>query len=49
MKRIKIVKLKELDDAVHPHNTYEGFERIGLFLAPPTIGERFYLLWKPHW
>lgn len=44
--KIRIKKLKELEDALHPNNIEEGFERI--FEIPnnwfriPTVGERFW-------
>lgn len=43
MKNIKITKLKELPDALHPNNIQEGFEKVGIMLKEPTIGERFYV------
>ena len=43
--KIKITKLKELPNAVHPHNIGEGFSLIGnipnSYFKIPTIGERF--------
>lgn len=45
--KIKIIKLKELSNAVHPHNIDEGFRMIGNipnnYFKIPTIGERFEL------
>lgn len=44
--KIKLKKIKELPDALHPNNITEGFEEI--FEIPqqlfkePTIGERFW-------
>lgn len=43
VKRIRITKLKEAENPVHPNNISEGFTLDGDFIAPPTIGERFYV------
>jgi|ERR1035437_7571057 hypothetical protein len=43
--KIGIKKIKELEDALHPHNIHEGFETIRetneLWFKEPTVGERF--------
>lgn len=45
--KIKIVKLKELPNALNPNNIEEGFEKTGEIAdshyRPPTVGERFYV------
>jgi hypothetical protein len=44
---IKLTKLKELEDALHPNNIEEGNITIRNihkdFFTPPTLGERFYI------
>lgn len=44
--KIRIKKLKELPDALHPNNIEEGFEKVfqmsKLYFRPPTVGERFH-------
>lgn len=43
--RIKLTKLKELENALHPNNIEVGYETIREvskeFFKEPTIGERF--------
>lgn len=39
--KIKIEKLKELPDAVHPNNIEVGYVKIGSMFREPTVGERF--------
>lgn len=44
--KVKITKLKELEDAEYPNNIPEGFERIDYFWpgqGEPVIGERFWV------
>ncbi len=43
MKQVKITKLKESDNPLHPNNISEGFFISGLLLKEPTIGEAFYV------
>jgi hypothetical protein len=44
---IRIKKLKELPDALHPNNIEEGYERISILsdnlYRVPTVGERFWV------
>jgi hypothetical protein len=44
--KIKITKLKELPDALHPNNIAEGFEQTfdmdENYFRKPTVGERFW-------
>lgn len=40
---IKLEKIKELADAIHPNNIVEGFNIIGEINSIPTIGECFYV------
>ena len=42
-KIVRIIKLKELEDAYHPNNIEEGYERIAGFVDVPILGERFWL------
>jgi len=41
MKRIKLTKIEELKDALHPNNIPVNKEYIGEMLEEPTIGHRF--------
>ena len=41
--KIKIVKLQELPDALHPNNIEVGFEIIGEATKVPCVGERFWI------
>jgi hypothetical protein len=41
MKIIKLVKLVEVDNAIHPNNIPVDYERYGLYVGHPVIGERF--------
>lgn len=47
--KIRIKKLKEVDDPTHPNNIDEGFETTRImnddYFKKPTIGERFYVGW----
>jgi hypothetical protein len=50
---VKLKKLTELADAIHPNNIDEGFETI-IDLGdhpfnPPTVGERFTLIGYMRW
>ena len=44
--KIKLTKLTELPDALHPNNIPEGFVKIfdipGDYFKPPELNERFY-------
>lgn len=44
--KIRIKKIKELENALHPNNIEEGFERIfempENYFRTPTVGERFW-------
>lgn len=39
--KIKITKLKEVENPRHPNNIEEGYTRVGTFINPPEIGQRF--------
>jgi hypothetical protein len=41
--KVKIIKIKELEDALHPNNIEEGYEKEGNLLAEPKIGECVYV------
>lgn len=41
--KIKLIKIQELEDALHPNNIKEGFEIEGILYKEPTIGESFYV------
>ncbi len=41
MKKIKITKVKELDDATVPNNILEGYSVTGFKVGEPVVGERF--------
>lgn len=43
LKKIKLTKIKELEDAVVPGNIDEGFEKIGILLSEPVKGECFWV------
>lgn len=43
MKIIKLIKLQELPDALHPNNIDIGQTFEGTWVEAPTIGERFEL------
>ena len=43
MKKIKLVKIKELEDAKYKNNIEEGFEVIGEITEEPKIGDCFYV------
>ena len=49
--RVKVKKLKESDNPLHPNHIEEGFEKTGLIseqqFRVPTVGERFYI--SPFW
>lgn len=40
---IKLTKIKELDDAVHPNNIQEGKVYKGQLKEPPKVGECVYI------
>lgn len=44
--RIKITKIKELEDALHPNNIVEGSEREGEFSEAPIVGECFWMQYE---
>jgi hypothetical protein len=41
--KIKLEKLNELPDALHPNNIEVGYVKEGEFLSEPKIGECFYV------
>lgn len=41
--KIRITKIEELSDAVHPGNIPVGYTQVGNFISFPTVGERFYV------
>jgi hypothetical protein len=41
MIRVKLTKVKELKDALHPNNIAEGFTKVGEYHGPPKVGETF--------
>ena len=45
--KVKLTKIKELPDALHPNNIEEGYETIRVVseenFRPPTLGERFWV------
>lgn len=41
MKKVKITKISELPDALHPNNIQEGFSKVGFIEHEPIVGERF--------
>lgn len=41
--KIKLVKIKEVEDALHPNNIKEGYEKIGYMQNEPRIGECFWV------
>lgn len=43
--KVKIQKIKELPNALHPNNIEEGFERVGEFREAPECGKPFYVGW----
>lgn len=43
MKRVKIVKIEERPDALHPHNILAGTEKMGIPMDYPKVGECFEL------
>ena len=43
---IKLTKLKEAPSPLHPNNIEVGFEKIGVFVKEPVVGEPFYLGWS---
>ncbi len=40
--RIKLTKIKEIDDAIHPNNIQEGETFEGEFFEQPKVGECFW-------
>lgn len=50
---VKLTKLKELEDALHPNNIEKGFETVinieDNSFHKPTIGERFTLVGYYNW
>ncbi len=45
--KVRIVKIKELEDAEHPNNIEEGTEKVGRMLIKPVIGQCFYITYYP--
>lgn len=47
MKRIRIKKLRESENPLHPNNIETGFEKVGdipdQWYREPTVGERFWV------
>lgn len=43
MKKVKLIKIRELENAEVPNNIQEKEYRIGRMVAPPKIGEPFIL------
>ena len=41
--KIKLEKLKELPDALHPNNIEVGYVKEGEFNAKPEVGKPFYI------
>ena len=45
--KVKLTKIKELPDALHPNNIEEGYETIRVVseenFRAPTLGERFWV------
>ena len=41
--KVKLTKLEELKDALHPFNIEVGYEKIGNAENIPTLGERFWV------
>lgn len=41
MPKIRLTKLKEVDDPTHPNNIEEGYFREGLMVADPEVGKPF--------
>lgn len=40
-KTVKVTKIGEVDNPLHPNNYPIGYERIGTLLEEPRVGERF--------
>lgn len=43
MKKVRVVKLKELKEAQTPNNKEEGYYKEGIFGKDPKVGEEFLL------
>ena len=41
--KVKVTKLKEADDPLHPNNIKEGFTKEGYYYYKPVVGESFIL------
>lgn len=41
MERIKLVKIKELEDAYYPNNIKEGYEKYGFLVEEPEVNRPF--------
>jgi hypothetical protein len=41
--KIRLKKLKELDNATHPNNIEVGFEKEGEMISDPKLGNRFWV------
>lgn len=43
-KKVKITKLSDdTFNGKHPNGIYEGYTKIGIEQAPPTLGDRYYV------
>ena len=45
---VRVTKIKDLEDALHPNNIAEGFTKEGEFISTPTLGEPLWvgLRWR---
>jgi hypothetical protein len=41
--KIRLVKIKELENALHPNNIEVGFTKEGTLINEPKVGECFYV------
>lgn len=41
--KVKLTKLRESENPLHPHNITEGHEVIGDYMGDPKVGEMFLL------
>lgn len=42
---VKLTKLKESENPLHPNNIEVGYEKVGKFFDEPTVGQSFYVGW----
>ena len=47
--RIKLIKVQELEDAVHANNIEEGRVEYGIMTEKPTLGKRFTIAESGRW